>query len=204
MKNNTVDAYDRHGEEFVSLYETADTSQLIKDLIYFLNRAGKNIAEFGSGSGRDAERMSDAGFNVSAFDGSETMVHEAKILYPLLKIKHLELPQFPENFSDHKFDGAYSIATLMHLSITDIKESLKGIHSSIKKDGLFYLSVSLVKPGIDENGYDNKGRFFNNLTENQWIKMLNNAGFDVESTEMKEDVLGRSTIQWCDFRTIRR
>ncbi len=193
--NKTINYYNHAYEILAQNYENANVSNIHSLLINTFNKKNK-LLEIGCGSGRDTSFMFNHGYDVIAIDGSKNMIQEAKRVHPNIsnKLLHKVLPR-ELNFIN-KFDGIYSIATLMHLAINDLKESLSKIYNLLENNGQFLMSVSLNRNDIDENGFDENGRYFLTLKENEWIELLKKIGFIVENSIKNEDGLNRKSIQW--------
>jgi len=135
-------------------------------------------------------------YDVIGIDASRNMIEEAKQIHPKLKEKlfHKTLPNDLE--FDGKFDGIYSIATLMHLSKYDLEKAILKIYNLLNQNGRFFMSVSLFRDDIDENGIDKKERFFLVLSFEQWINILEDIGFRILETKKNTDGLNRDGIEW--------
>lgn len=193
--NKTMNYYNHNYETLTQRYETANVSNIHDLLIKTFNKKNE-LLEIGCGSGRDASFLTKNGFNIIAIDGSRNMIEEAKRIHPEL-IKNLFHKTLPNNLEfDRKFDGIYSIATLMHLSKIDLEETISKIYNLLNQDGKFLMSVSLLRDDIDENGFDEKGRFFLVLNFEEWINVVENIGFKIHETKTNIDGLGRGGIEW--------
>lgn len=191
----TLGYYNTNSIELSERYESADVSNVHHFLLKTYNKNSK-LLEIGCGSGRDASFMTKHNFDVTAIDGSKNMIDEAKKIHPELseKLFHKTLPNDLE--FNQMFDGIYSIATLMHLSKIDLKKTISKIHSLLNQNGKFLMSVSLFRDDIDQNGFDDKGRFFLVLYFEEWINILENVGFKILDTKTNGDGLGRGGIEW--------
>ena len=140
--------------------------------------------------------LQNEGFEVIAIDGSKNMIDEAKKIHLELsnKLFHKTLPNNLE--FDIKFDGIYSIATLMHLSKDDLMKSILKIYDLLNPTGKFLISVSLFRDDINENGFDKNGRFFLILSFEEWINIFENSGFKILKTKTNNDGLDRTGIEW--------
>ena len=114
--------------------------------------------------------------------------------YKNSKLFHKTLPIDLE--FNQKFDGIYSIATLMHLSKNDLEETISKIYNLLNQNGKFLMSVSLFRDDIDKNSFDDKGRFFLVLSFDEWINLLEKIGFKILDTKTNSDGLGRDGIEW--------
>lgn len=198
MKNKifkNLNYYEEHANLLVNRYESADVSEVQQLLLQTFYKNSK-LLEIGCGSGRDASFMTKHNFDVTAIDGSKNMIEEAKQIHPELsqKLFHKTLPSDLE--FNQIFDGIYSIATLMHLSENNLKNTLSKIYNLLNQNGKFLLSVSLFRDDIDKNGFDDKGRFFLVLSFESWINLLENVGFKILDTKTNSDGLGRGGIEW--------
>ena len=193
--DKTINYYNHASELLTLKYETADVSNIHNLLLNTFNQEYK-LLEIGCGSGRDTSYMIKNGYDVIGIDGSIKMIEEAKKLHPELysKIFHKILPN-DLDFND-KFDGIYSIATLMHLSQIDLEKTILNIYNLLNTNGKFLMSVSLFRNDINKNGFDEKGRFFLTLSKNEWISVLENNGFKIEDTITNKDGLNRESISW--------
>ena len=193
--NKTINFYNRAYKSLIQNYESADISNTQTLLIKTFNKKNK-LLEIGCGSGRDASFMIKKGYDVIAIDGSKNMIDEAKKIHPELSNKLL-FKTLPNDLEfDIKFDSIYSIATLMHLSENDLKNTLSKIYNLLNQNGKFLMSVSLSRDDIDENGFDDKGRFFLVLSSEKWLNLLENIGFKMLETKTNSDGLGRCGIEW--------
>lgn len=193
--NKTINFYNRAYKSLIQNYESADISNTQTLLIKTFNKKNK-LLEIGCGSGRDASFMIKKGYDVIAIDGSKNMIDEAKKIHPELSNKLL-FKTLPNDLEfDIKFDSIYSIATLMHLSENDLKNTLSKIYNLLNQNGKFLMSVSLSRDDIDENGFDDKGRFFLVLSSEKWLNLLENIGFKMLETKTNSDGLGRGGIEW--------
>lgn len=192
---DTLNYYETDSINLSFRYENADVSEVQKLLLQTFEKKSK-LFEIGCGSGRDASFMTKHDFDVTAIDGSKNMIEEAKKIHPELSAKlfHKTLPNDLE--FNQTFDGIYSIATLMHLSENDLKNTLSKIYNLLNENGKFLMSVSLFRDDIDENGFDDKGRFFLVLSFENWKNLLENVGFKILDTKTNSDGLGRGGIEW--------
>ena len=192
---DTLNYYETDSKNLSFRYENADVSEVQKLLLQTFEKKSK-LFEIGCGSGRDASFMTKNDFYVTAIDGSKNMIEEAKKIHPELsqKLFHKTLPNDLE--FNQTFDGIYSIATLMHLSENDLKNTLSKIYNLLNENGKFLMSLSLFRDDIDESGFDDKGRFFLVLSFETWINLLENVGFKILDTKTNNDGLGRGGIEW--------
>lgn len=187
--------YEENANSLINRYESADVCD-VQQLLLQIFEPNSKLLEIGCGSARDASFMIKNNFDVIAIDGSKNMIEEAKKIHPELseKLLHKTLPNDLE--FNTKFDGVYSIATLMHLSKIDLEKTISKIYDLLNQNGKFLMSVSLFRDDIDENGFDDKGRYFLVLSFDKWISLLENIGFTILETKTNGDGLGRGGIEW--------
>lgn len=192
---DTLNFYEIESENLFLRYENTDVSE-IQELLFKIFEKNSKLLEIGCGSGRDASFLTEKGFNVIAIDGSKNMIGEAKKNHPELsnKIFYKILPH-DLNF-DIKFDGIYSIATLMHLSKYDLEKTILKIYDLLNPTGKILVSVSLFRDDINKNGFDKNGRYFLILSFEEWISIFKNIGFKILETKTNKDGLDRAGIEW--------
>lgn len=124
--NQLAQAYD---EETVDFWKTFPRSFIQA----FANASGPNVLDIGSGPGRDARLLQNAGKNVVCLDASQTMIDicQARGLTTVLAdFNHLP-------FDDASFDGAWAYTSLVHIPKAEIDTPLKEIHRILKPNGIF-------------------------------------------------------------------
>lgn len=195
MDKNTINYYEENAGILAERYESANVNN-VQNLLLKTFDINSKLLEIGCGSGRDVLFMIKSNYNVIAIDGSKNMIEEAKKIHPELKERlfHRTLPNNLE--FDNRFDGIYSISTLMHLSKDNLKKTLSKIYNLLNQNGKLLMSVSLFRDDLDKNGFDDKGRFFLALSFEEWIKICEEVGFTIVETKRSKDGLNRIGIEW--------
>ena len=191
MISKTIKYYDTNADKLCSMYNSVDLNSIQKSISIYLIGV-KKVLEIGSGSGRDTNYMTNNGFDVIGIDGSKKMIENAIIDYPHLKGKFLEaiLPEeFPE--FENKFDGAYSIATLMHLDAMGIDKTLKNIKTVLSPSSPVYISVSDKRDIVDD-------RYFIAFSKNDWINTFEQNDFIINDILETPDATNRDIV-WYSF-----
>lgn len=118
------------------------------------------ILDLGCGAGYDSKVMADLGAKVIGVDLSENLIQIAKENVKGCKFFVGDIMDKLTNLG--KFDGIMCLATVIHISIDKIRDTLQNMAAALKKGGLLIVSVvdgvgkniekSLVK--IDDEVYD--------------------------------------------------
>jgi len=193
--SKTLNYYSANAPLLTERYELADVHEIQNLLLETFTKKSK-LLEIGCGSGRDAFFMLSNGYNIIAVDGSEKMISESKKIHPKLSnnLFHKILPN--DLKFDIKFDGVYTIATLMHLDKNNIEKAILSIYDLLNPSGKFLMSVCLFRDDINENGFDEQGRFFLILEHEEWLNICKNVGFKILETKINKDGLNRDGIIW--------
>jgi len=147
--------YNRNADQFLNDTANLDMTAHYKKFLNYLD-SGAAILDAGCGSGRDALKFKDFGFDVSAFDASIEMVKAATKLTGLqiaqMNFEQISLPQ--------KYDGIWACASLLHVKRKNLKNVLVNLAKALNEGGIIYCSF---KYGETER---QKGeRYFNDMNE---------------------------------------
>lgn len=205
--NQTISYYNKNAEVFCCATKDADMSFCRDKFLQLLEQKNHikikesdkskiHILDAGCGSGRDARVFLDAGYQVTALDGSKKICEEAEklIKQEVLCIRFEEL-QFRQ-----EFDGIWACASLLHVAYTEINEVLKRFWNALKEDGIFYASFKYGKSmRID------KGRLFYDYEETTLENLMINNHFLVENIFVTQDVRkSRENEQWINVLAKKR
>lgn len=191
MINRTLKYYNDNAIELSKKYNSITFNSIQEIITSYLDGA-KKVLEVGCGSGRDANYMINNGFDVIGVDGSIEMLNNAEAKYPNLKGRLLKaiLPnEFPS--FEYKFDGAYSIATLMHFDKVDIDKILKKMHSVLKPDSPVYISISEKRNNADE-------RYFIDFTKSDWVEVFQQNDFAINKIIETQGATNKEIV-WFSF-----
>jgi len=194
--HKTLVYYKNHAKTLAKKYESAQVNHIHELLLNTFNPQS-SLLEIGCGSGRDANFLQNNGYKIIAIDGSKEMITEAKRYHPELtgKLKTVIIPD-QLHFEPSSFDGVYSIATLMHLNQDEIDQTLEKIAMILKANGKFLFSVPLQRDDVDDQGKDNKGRYFTSMHELEWIRCCEEYALKFKYSEITDDGLDRNGIVW--------
>lgn len=190
--------YEKNAATLCARYENAPVGDL-HTLLGSLFPAKAKVLELGSGSGRDGAYMVLQGYDWLGIEGAKAMAAKSLVLHPELTgrvlVQDIEKP-FP--FPNESFDGAFSIAVLMHLEASAVNAVLLDIWRLLIPSMPLAISVPATREDLDENGFDHEGRYFLPWKEEEWTEALSAAGFTVDSSKNASDSLGRE-ITWLNL-----
>jgi SAM-dependent methyltransferase len=183
----SISWYDANAEEFVARsFDSAMQGLQARFLEHV--PVGGAVLDAGCGSGRDALAFHEAGYAVSAFDGSARLADLAARVTGL-PVRRLT---FAEMDWDAAFDGVWACATLLHLPPADLPGALGSIHRALKPGGAFFCSF---KEGETERFAN--GRFFTDVTLARLNALLIEARFEPLDLWDSDDVRpGRAGERW--------
>jgi ubiquinone/menaquinone biosynthesis C-methylase UbiE len=177
MDAKTVETYNQlaqaYDDETVDFWNTFPRSFIEA----FVNASGPNILNIGSGPGRDARLLQNAGKNVICLDASQTMIDicQARGLTTVLAdFNHLP-------FDATTFDGVWAYTSLVHIPKNEIDQPLREIHRVLKPNDI--LAIGMIEG--DSEGYkQNTGgidlpRWFSYYQKEELMDIITNHGFDL-------------------------
>lgn len=197
--NQTIAYYDKNAEKFCDATKDADMSFCRNKFLCLLEQknhigekdtdgAKRHILDAGCGSGRDAKAFLDAGYQVTALDGSRKICEEAK---KLIK-QEVFCIEFEKLQFWQEFDGIWACASLLHVSYTQIRGVLKRFWDALKEEGILYASFKYGK-GMRADGE----RVFYDYEETTLKSLMISNRFSVEDIFRTQDVRkNRESEQW--------
>lgn len=178
----TLDFYNQHAKEYFFQTVKTDLSANYEKFLPFIKEEGL-ILDLGCGSGRDSYYFKQKGYKIVAVDGSKELAAQASLL--------LEQPVLNQLFEDiqfkEEFDGVWACASLLHVCAKELPSILIKIRDSLKKDGVFYISVKEGDGSAVEGG-----RFFQYYSPSQFHQLIMQcSGLEIEtswsSTELRDE-----------------
>lgn len=194
MNNNTeltLDYYNKQAENFSAGTQKINFSVIQDEFCSFIPKNG-HILDLGCGAGRDSKAFLNAGYKVTAIDGSDELCKVASEFIG----QNVICSTFQEYIPTDTFDGVWACATLLHLSYDDIVDVMNKLSDKLNHGGCFYASF---KYG-DFSGVRN-GRFFQNMTEEEFSKLLEKMpNYKIISSKVTSDVRpGREEEKWLNI-----
>lgn len=190
MNNKTLDYYNQNAEEFNASTVAVDFNEIQDRFIEKLS--GKNVLDFGCGSGRDTKYFLKAGLNVTAIDGSEEMCKCASE-YTGIKVQHMLFQELSEKNIYH---GIWACASILHLSKTELCQVILKMVDALRVDGIIYTSF---KYGDFEG--ERNGRYFTDFTIESFTEFIQNIiGIQIEDYWITGDARpGRGEEKWLNL-----
>jgi SAM-dependent methyltransferase len=151
-KLNIISLNKKAWNKVAEKYNDAKYGRLNPLVEYFCKKLPKkgSILDLGSGTGLPFTKLFvKEGFNYLGVDISSSMIKIAQKNVPLANFKGLSMTDL--NF-ENEFDGVFSNYSMLLLSPKLFKDVAKRIAKSLKKDGLFYLSLN--EPRVKNTNLD--------------------------------------------------
>lgn len=161
--NETIDFYNSQAKQYISETVDLDISNIRNHFLELIPEES-HILDLGCGSGRDSRFFLDHGYAVTAIDASYEIANLASDFIGQ-KVRNLS---FQELDYRETFFGIWACASLLHCPKSEITKVMQSMTLALKPNGIIYMSF---KYGTDER-VDERGRFFNDYTENDISKVL--------------------------------
>lgn len=187
--NTTNKFYEENAAAYFS--QTINTPMSYDRFLAYL-APRSTIMDLGCGSGRDAKHFMEQGYQVHALDSSVAL---GQLVSTTLTIP-VTISTIEEWAPAKKYDGIWSCASLLHLEWSEIKSFFARLPHFLEQNGVIFVSV---KSGI-ETGFDEKGRYFTNFTEEMVEEILTLVPqLALEELWYSGDNLNRDGFKWMNF-----
>lgn len=205
--DTTLSYYEQRGYDLAIKY----ASRLVPDYLAYLDsqiNLADNVLDLGCGSARDLYHLKrvhpDTFF--TGLDGSFSLLKSGTLYHSLqnplmdaITLIHWSAPDALPFFSK-RFEMVISSAFLHHFEEDQIKTLIQEIQRVLTDQGNFVTAVGRRKSWSSGTFVDEHGRFYNNMNDDDWLKLFK-AGFrSVEIVEQQECLLEQAEdIQWTIF-----
>lgn len=184
----SVEFYNNNAEDFFNNTVNADMSATYSLFEENLSDVNGEILDLGCGSGRDAKHFIDKGYEVTALDLSPVLAEKAS--------KYIGQKVIVGDMKDldyiDRFIGIWACASLLHLTESEVLETVKRCHKALKKDGVLYASFK-----YGEKNYEKDGRSFTCFTRDKFLNLIEGLDFYYRATFETGDVRpGRENEKW--------
>ncbi|RUO20888.1 SAM-dependent methyltransferase [Aliidiomarina iranensis] len=184
----SIDYYNKNAAEFHADTACVDMAALYEEFLPRLS-VGAHIIDAGCGSGRDALAFLQAGFRVTAFDASPSLVAIAQERLGTEKVK---LATFNEFSVSEPADAIWACASLLHVPLLELKHTFVHLSEQLKNRGLFYCSFK-----YGDNETERNGRRFTNLNEALLQQVIQQSDLAIQKTWITGDARpGREDEKW--------
>ena len=160
--NQTLNYYNTNAKDFIEGTLNVDMSEIRNKFLSYLP-LDSHILDAGCGSGRDSLAFKEAGYKVSAIDGSYEMCKQTEQLIG----QPVRQMVFQEIEDCGLYDGIWACATLLHVPQDEMADVFMRLSRALKPEGILYASF---KYGDFEG--DRNGRYFTDYTEERLATLL--------------------------------
>ena len=192
--NQTIDYYNKNAESYFGQTAGADFSETYDRFLKYVP-AGGRIMDAGCGSGRDAAAFVRRGYDAAGLDASEALAEIAREKQGI----PVTVCSMADWQAETPYDGIWCCASLLHLSDEEVRGFFRNLPANLGNKGALFVSV---KTGI-ETGYDEKGRFMRNFTEDEVRSLCESAGLTIQELWETRDKLGRKGLDWLNVIAVR-
>lgn len=128
----TILTYEGIAEYYATIEDDPELRASIRDLLGPAE-PNKRILEVGCGPGIDAAALKAKGFDVIGIDLCEAFIERAKLRYPEVDFRLMDLRA--PTFDDNSFDGIIAMASLIHVLPEDIPATIERYRLLLKPGG---------------------------------------------------------------------
>jgi SAM-dependent methyltransferase len=164
---STLEFYAKEAVAYGARSDCIGVSKSLADFIVRLPKSGA-VLDLGCGTGRDTAALIEAGFDVTAVDGSPEMAREAE----KRTSRPVRVLLFENLDYTAAFDGIWASASLLHVPRAGLPKVMRHVYRALKPNGLLFASF---KSGGKE-GRDALGRYYNYLNAEEVVDHLRAAG----------------------------
>ncbi len=175
----TIDFYNNNAKDYFDFTVNANMQEQYDVFLKYIKRDGK-ILDFGCGSGRDSLYFKNAGYNVTAIDGSEEMCKLARE-YTGLDVKCMDFNDFNDV---EMYDGIWACGSLCHVKKENLLEMLIRLRNALVENGHLFVAL---KKGTGEE-ITEEGRYYNYIEISDMENLSEKAKLDLFLVYMSRSV----------------
>ncbi len=194
MDERTIRYYDDNAGEVSSLYESVRGG--VEKYFRLAFPPGAEILDVGSGSGRDLDILVKEEYAVYGTEPSAGMRSLYLSKHPEMseRIWSAALPDLSSNIQ-RKFDGILCSAVFQHLPAERQFDAAFDLRNLLKPNGRLLLTFPGERPGVGEDGRDEKGRLYTPLVPESVELLFERLGLQRIGRWDNQDTLGRN-VRW--------
>ncbi|MDN3505289.1 MAG: class I SAM-dependent methyltransferase [Rhabdochlamydiaceae bacterium] len=182
-KSITLSSYDRTAKEYKSKNNGNFQPELMKPFMDHI-RKGDQVLDLGCGPGLHVKELSKKGIEVCGIDYSPAMIKIAQHQAPKAKFYVMDIQSLS---LQTKFNAVWASRSLHHIPREKLNGVLLNINKILTDGGVLYISM---KKGtgegvIADHYYEGVKKFYSYIAEDELVKELDLAGFDVILSEVK-------------------
>lgn len=181
----TLRFYDTSADKYAALTEAEKPGANLKAFMALLP-AGGRVLDLGCGPAQASVHLRNAGFVPDPVDASQGMVTLANEAHDI----GARLMTFDDLDAVEAYDGVWANFSLLHAPATDLPRHMAAIARALRPAGLFHIGM---KTGEGEHR-DSIDRLYTYVTVPQLRELLEDAGFEVLSTEEGEEMGCAGTV----------
>ncbi|MCI4663276.1 MAG: class I SAM-dependent methyltransferase [Neomegalonema sp.] len=170
----TLDFYNANAPQ-VAAKQTQTAPHTTVDIFLAALPPGGSVLDLGCGAAWAAAEMAQRGFDVTAVDGAQGMVAEARRLTGL----DVRLLRFDELEDIALYDGVFASFSLLHAPREEAPDLLARVRRALKPGGVLFVSVKTSAEGSVERR-DRLGRFYADYAPSDLEALIVAAGMTVE------------------------
>ena len=184
----TLSYYDENAAAFCEGTRNADMSEMRGRFLQYL-KPGTLILDAGCGSGRDSKAFMESGYRVVAMDGSKEMCRQTSKYLG----QEVQCRRFEEIDERNVYGGIWACASLLHVPYELLPKVIARLVAALVDGGVLYASF---KYGEEER--EAGGRYFTDLREYGWKKVLEEAEEEMKGSRLE------TVVVLCDRRCQKR
>ena len=198
LKQITIDTYNNSAKELAQYFRGIGSRTGDIELAIKLSGSNKpDVLEIGCGDGRDAKEIVNRAGSYIGFDISKELIKIAKNYVPNADFLVADATDF--DYGTSKYDVVFAFASLLHLNEAEISDVLTKVCTSLKPNGVVFISLKLsdkYEEKIKQDKFGTRIFYFYNpevikeITKDNFIIIREDGGFKtVGNTEWFETVL---------------